>query len=97
MKQHNGFMGCSICVHPGETKQHTDVYLPGTAYPLKIHSSIGIEAQEIGEAVNGIKERSSLESIVDLVNGIYALRIGRCNEEAPRYVDNIYEESLLHW
>lgn len=73
MKQHNGFMGCPTCVHPGETKQRTRVYLPGTDYPLRTHSSIvsdGIEAQEIGEAVNGIKGRSSLENIVDLVNGI---------------------------
>ena len=73
MKQHNGFMGCPTCVHPGETKQRTCVYLPGADYPLRTHSSIvsdGIEAQEIGEAVNGIKGRSSLESIVDLVNGI---------------------------
>ena len=73
MKQHNGFMGCPTCVHPGATKQHTCVYLPGTEYPLRTHSSIvstGIEAQEVGEAVDGIKGRSSLESVIDLVNGI---------------------------
>ncbi len=73
MKQHNGLMGCPTCVHPGGTKQHTRVYLPGTEYPLRTHSSIvsaGIEAQEVGQAVNGIKGRSRLESIVDLVNGI---------------------------
>ena len=52
---------------------HACIYLPGTDYPLRTHSSVvsdGIEAQEIGEAVNGIKGRSSLESIVDFVNGI---------------------------
>ena len=73
MKQHNGLMGCPTCVHPGGTKQRTRVYLPGTEYPLRTHSSIvsaGIEAQEVGQAVNGIKGRSRLESIVDLVNGI---------------------------
>ena len=73
MQQHNGFMGSPTCVHPGGTKQRTRMYLPGTDYPLRTHTSIvsdGIEAQEVGEAVNGIKGRSSLESIVDLVNGI---------------------------
>ena len=73
MKQHNGYNGCPTCLHPGETKRHTRVYLPGTDYPLRTHNSIvqaGIQAKRDGEAVEGIKGKSPLASVIDLVNGI---------------------------
>ena len=73
MKQHNGESGCPTCLHPGETKHHTRVYLPGTEYRERTHHSIvqaGREAKRDGKAVDGIKGKSPLKGIVDLVDGI---------------------------
>ena len=72
-KQHNGYNGCPTCLHPGVTQNHTHVYLPGTHYPRRTHNSIvqaGIQAEQDGEAVDGIKGRSPLVGVVDLVKGI---------------------------
>ena len=73
MKQHNGYNGCPTCLHPGVTQHHTHVYLPGTHYPQRTHNSIvqaGIQAERDGEAVDGIKGKSPLARVVDLVKGI---------------------------
>ena len=73
MKQHNGYNGCPACLHPGTTRNHTHVYLPGRCYPQRTHDSIvqaGIQAERDGEAVDGIKGKSPLERVFDLVKGI---------------------------
>ena len=73
MKQHNGYNGCPTCLHPGVTQNHTRVYLPGTNYPRRTHNSIvqaGIQTERDGEVVDGIKGRSPLVGVVDLVKGI---------------------------
>ena len=73
MKQHNGVSGCPTCLHTGETKHYTRVYLPGTDYLERTHHSIvqaGREAERDGKAVDGIKGKSPLRGIVDLVDGI---------------------------
>lgn len=72
MHQFNGYNGCPTCLHPGESCGGILVYLPGT-YPLRTHDSIklaGREAEQSKTVVNGIKGKSVLTKVVDLVNGI---------------------------
>ena len=73
MKQHNGYNGCPACLHPGVTRNHTHVYLPGRSYPQRNHDSIvqaGIQAERNGEVVDEIKGQSPLERVLDQVKGI---------------------------
>lgn len=73
MKQHNGYNGCPVCLHPGTSQNHTHVYLPGSCYPQRTHNSIvraGIRAERDGGAVDGIKGQSPLALVFDLVKGI---------------------------
>ena len=72
MKQFNGRNGCPTCLHPGEWRPGTRVYLPGT-YPLRTHDGLkqaARKAEKKEEAVDGIKGRSALTKLVDLVDGI---------------------------
>lgn len=51
----------------------THVYLPGRSYAQRTHDSIvqaGIQAERDGEAVDGIKGKSPLERVLNLVKGI---------------------------
>ena len=84
MKQFNGLNGCPTCLHPGERCAGTRVYLPGT-YPLRTHDELkqaARKAEEKGEAVDGIKGKSALTKLVNLVDGysnrLHALCIRRC-------------------
>ena len=72
MHQFNGSNGCPTCLHPGEICGRTRVYLPHT-YPLRTHNSIVLaarEAEKQNKVIDGIKGKSALTKVVDLVNGI---------------------------
>lgn len=72
MHQFNGEYGCPSCLHPGI---HTSsrYYLPGTEYPLRTNDSIledAEEAERSGKCINGIKGKSVLTGVFDLVKGV---------------------------
>ena len=72
MHQFNGSNGCPTCLHPGEICGRTRVYLPRT-YPLRTHDSMVLAARETekqNKVIDGIKGKSALTKVVDLVNGI---------------------------
>lgn len=71
MKQFNGLNGCPTCLHPVEQCAGTRVNLPGT-YPLPKHDELkqaARKAEEKGESVDGIKGKSALTKLVNLVDG----------------------------
>ena len=72
MNQFNGVNGCPTCLHPGvwTTSRY---YLPGTPYPLRTNASVvkaAEDAIESGGVVEGIKGKSVLSGVVDLVDSI---------------------------
>ena len=50
--QHNGFYGCSVCLHPGETFCHRMVYASGVH---RTHEMYIADALSSGTVVNGVK------------------------------------------
>ncbi len=72
IKQFNGVNGCPTCLHPG-VRVNTQLYLPDTAYPLRTDKSIRLaasQAESSGTAVDGVKGRSILSGVINLVRGI---------------------------
>ena len=72
MHQFNGENGCPSCLHPGvwTTSRY---YLPGSDYPPRTNAAVLLDAQKADETkciVNGIKGKSVLSKIVDLVRGV---------------------------
>ena len=69
MNQFNGANGCPTCLHPG-TWTVSRYYLPGQEYSLRTNQSI-VEAAANAESrkvvIDGIKGRSVLHDVIDLV------------------------------
>jgi len=72
MNQFNGKYGCPSCLHPG-VHTASRYYLPDTEYPIRTNDNNlqnAMEAEVKGTRINGIKGKSVLSGIVDLVNGV---------------------------
>lgn len=72
MMQFNGKYGCPTCLHPG-TWTSTRYYLPGQSYSLRTNEQVienAEEAETSNSIVKGIKGKSALTNVVDLVNSI---------------------------
>ena len=73
MNQFNGVNGCPTCLYPGIRSSGSRYYLPGTSPSLRTNESIikaGEDAERSHLVVNGVKGRSVLTGVVDLVKGI---------------------------
>lgn len=72
MNQFNGANGCPTCLHPG-LWNGSRYYSPGTSYPTRTNNSVKIAGEEAVNhkcIVDGIKGKSVLTDVVDLVTGI---------------------------
>ena len=72
MMQFNGANGCPTCLHPG-VWDSSRYYLPDTKYPTRTNSSVikaASDAIKDGKVVQGIKGRSVLTGIIDLVDDV---------------------------
>ena len=72
MHQFNGKNGCPSCLHPGEWKYGSRYYLPHTKYVSRSNDSVKMAANEAEKnrvIVDGIKGRSVLTDVIDLVGG----------------------------
>lgn len=72
MNQFNGANGCPTCLHPG-IQLASRYYLPGSEYPLRTNNSVMRSARTAEEnncVVDGIKGKSVLTNVVDLVRNI---------------------------
>ena len=68
MNQFNGVNGCPTCLHPGVWTV-SRYYLPDFSYPLRTNTSVK-KSERDGKVVDGIKGKSVLTGVVDLVNVI---------------------------
>jgi hypothetical protein len=72
MHQFNGKNGCPACLHPGSWNG-SRYYLPGVSYDLRTNHSVkkaGKKALQLDSVVDGIKGKSVLTGVVDLVKGV---------------------------
>ena len=70
MHQFNDKNVCPNCVHPGEWKHGSHYYLPQTKYVSRSNDSVKMaenEAEKNRVIVDGIKGRSILTVVIDLV------------------------------
>ena len=72
MNQFNGVNGCSTCLHPGKWIS-SRYYLPDQQYSLRKNESVekaALDAEREKKVVDGIKGKSVLCDVVDLVKGV---------------------------
>ena len=72
MMQFNGQNGCPTCLHPG-VWDSSRYYLPDTTYPARTNDSVieaANDAETNGKVMHGIKGRSVLTGIIDLVDNV---------------------------
>lgn len=71
MHQFNGLYGCPTCLHPGEWIG-SRYYLPHSTYASRTNDSVmkaAIKAETEHTIVDGIKGKSVLTNVIDLVDG----------------------------
>lgn len=73
MIQHNGSHGCPTCLQQGESYQRCWVYLPNGLYTERTHEGVikdACSAITSNCIVNGIKGKSVLANLIDVIDGV---------------------------